>query len=109
MPDPYSLPRLPRMSDPLNSAMHGCCWDTFYIFAYCGLVLNPHLTSKIQLFAPLPTPTKYIPKGQGITSMATRHPTLHWHARLLVDCKAQAQAGEALDFGLEGGLTLGAF
>ena len=20
---------------------HGCCWETFYIFAYCGLVGNP--------------------------------------------------------------------
>ena len=24
---------------------HGCC-DTFYIFAYCGLVGNPHSTAK---------------------------------------------------------------
>ena len=22
---------------------HGRCWETFYIFAYCGLVRNPHL------------------------------------------------------------------
>ena len=26
---------------------HGCCWDTFYILAYCGLVGNPHLTANI--------------------------------------------------------------
>ena len=25
---------------------HGCCWETFYIFAYCGLVGNPHLTAR---------------------------------------------------------------
>ena len=25
--------------------MHGCCWETFYIFAYCGLVGNPHLAA----------------------------------------------------------------
>ena len=23
-----------------------CCWETFYMFAYCGLVGNPHLTAK---------------------------------------------------------------
>ena len=23
---------------------HGCCWETRYIFAHCGLVGNPHLT-----------------------------------------------------------------
>ena len=26
---------------------HGCCWEAFYILAYCGLVGNPHLTAKI--------------------------------------------------------------
>ena len=25
---------------------HGCCWETFYIFAYCVLVGNPNLTAK---------------------------------------------------------------
>ena len=30
-----------------------------YIFAYCGLVANPHLAAKIQVVAPLPTSTKY--------------------------------------------------
>ena len=29
---------------------HGCCWETFYIFAYCGLVGNPHLTAKNYFF-----------------------------------------------------------
>ena len=37
---------------------HGCCWETFYIFAYCGVVGNPHLTAKILIFAPLSTSTK---------------------------------------------------
>ena len=27
--------------------LHGCCWETFYIFAYFGLVGNPHLTAII--------------------------------------------------------------
>ena len=31
---------------------HGCCWETFYIFAYCGLVGNPHLTAKIFFLLP---------------------------------------------------------
>ena len=31
---------------------HGCCWETFYTFACCGLVGNPHSTAKIQVFAP---------------------------------------------------------
>ena len=30
----------------------------FFIFAYCGLVGNPHLAAKIYLFAPLPTSAK---------------------------------------------------
>ena len=29
-----------------NPPKHGCCWETFYIFAYCGSVGNPHLTAK---------------------------------------------------------------
>ena len=28
---------------------HDCGWETFYIFAYCGLVGNPHLTTKIYI------------------------------------------------------------
>ena len=24
---------------------HGCCWEAFYILAYCCLVGNPHLTA----------------------------------------------------------------
>ena len=30
-----------------GSTNHGCRWEAFYIFAYCGLVGNPHLTAKI--------------------------------------------------------------
>ena len=37
---------------------HGCRWETFYIFAYCGLVGNPHFTANILMFAPFPTSTK---------------------------------------------------
>ena len=29
------------------SLSHACCWDTFYIFAVCGLVGQSHLTAKI--------------------------------------------------------------
>ena len=36
---------------------HDCCWEICYISAYCGLVGNPHLPSKISFFAPLPTST----------------------------------------------------
>ena len=35
--------RLPR-----RLVAHGCRWETFCIFAYCGLVGNPHLTAKVQ-------------------------------------------------------------
>ena len=31
---------------------HGCCWETFYIVAYCGLVRNAHLTAKMYFVAP---------------------------------------------------------
>ena len=41
-----------------RGAKHGCRWETFYVFAYCGLVGNPHLTSKSYIFAPLPTSIK---------------------------------------------------
>ena len=30
----------------LKPAVHGCCWETCYIFACCCVVGNPHLTSK---------------------------------------------------------------
>ena len=30
------------------SSQHGCCWETFHVFAYCGLVVEiPHLTAKM--------------------------------------------------------------
>ena len=29
----------------LKWLIHGCCWETFYIFAYSGLVGNPQLTA----------------------------------------------------------------
>ena len=45
----------PRAEQKVITHFHGCCWETFYIFAYCGLVENPHLTAKLQFFAPLPT------------------------------------------------------
>ena len=35
---------------------HGCCWPTFYMLAYCGLVGNPNLA--VFVFSPLPTSTK---------------------------------------------------
>ena len=37
-------------------------WLTVYIFAYCGLVGNPHLTAKMSFVAPLPKSTEsYLP------------------------------------------------
>ena len=38
---------------------HGCYWEAFDIFAYCGLVGNPHLAARIYFFAPLPASTKF--------------------------------------------------
>ena len=45
--------------------IHGCRWETCYIFGYCGLVGNPLpfcfcLTDQLFFVAPLPTSTKYI-------------------------------------------------
>ena len=41
------------------SAAHGCCWETFYILAYCGLVVGIQpLHCCFFVFAPLPTSTK---------------------------------------------------
>ena len=37
---------------------HGCCWETVYNVASCGLVGHPHLTAKIYFVALLPTSTK---------------------------------------------------
>ena len=39
------------------ASYHGC-WETVHIFAYCGLVGNPHLSAKNIFVAPLPTSTK---------------------------------------------------
>ena len=39
---------------------HGCCWETFYICAFGGLVGNLHVTAKTYFFAPLPTSTKIL-------------------------------------------------
>ena len=47
----------------LEFPFHGCCWETFYIFAYCGLVveIQIHLAAQIRkLFAPLPTSTQFV-------------------------------------------------
>ena len=35
-----------------NRHTHGCCWETLYIFAYCGLVGNPPLTAKHDFCSP---------------------------------------------------------
>ena len=37
----------PKGTPPLLGSHKICCWETFYIFAYCGLVGNPHFTAKI--------------------------------------------------------------
>ena len=43
---------------------HGCCWETFYIFAFCGLVGNPHLTAKqIQFLLPFQRQPRYAELG----------------------------------------------
>ena len=39
-----------RFHQAQPSFVHGCCWETFYIFAYCGLVGTPHSTAKIRVF-----------------------------------------------------------
>ena len=49
----------PKLKAETCFPFHGCCWETFYIFAYCGLVGDPHLTTKIDIVAPLPTSTKF--------------------------------------------------
>ena len=43
--------------NPDHPSRHGCRWETFYMFACCGLVGNPHLTAIFFFFAPLPTST----------------------------------------------------
>ena len=43
---PAPLPARSSFPARVQKAFHGCCWQTFYIFAYCGLVGNPHLTAK---------------------------------------------------------------
>ena len=56
-----------RCPSPLN---HGCCWGAFYIFAYCGLVveIQIHLTSKQQnVCSPNPTST-----SRGSSPLPTR-------------------------------------
>ena len=39
------LKRSIKSGNPLIM-LHGCCWETFYMFAYCGLVGSPHLTAE---------------------------------------------------------------
>ena len=38
------MPRATTLQPIVVSSGCGCCWETFYIFAYCGLVENPYLT-----------------------------------------------------------------
>ena len=37
----------PSGGDLYPAPIQGCCWETFRIFACCGLVGNPRLTAKI--------------------------------------------------------------
>ena len=56
------LPALQR--DP-QLGFHGC-WETFCMFAYCGLVVeSTHATAKNRFVAPLPTSTKVSKHPQG--------------------------------------------
>ena len=42
--DPLGKPNPIRVTPKLAcTPLHGCAWETFYIFAYCELVGNPHL------------------------------------------------------------------
>ena len=34
----------------ISRSKHGCCWETFYMFAYGALVGNPHLTANVFIF-----------------------------------------------------------
>ena len=55
-----------------SPSKHGCCWETFYIFACCGLVVEiPHITAKIQIVAPLPTSTKKGSRANCLVAEAT--------------------------------------
>ena len=43
----------------MGALLHGCCWETCYIFAYCGLVVEIALIAANNcMFAPLPTSTE---------------------------------------------------
>ena len=42
------------------SPFHGCCWEAFYIFAYCGLVGNPRVTAIYLFITPLLLSTKLL-------------------------------------------------
>ena len=35
-----AIPAYGGGSRPMGSHFHGCCWDTFYTFAHCGLVVE---------------------------------------------------------------------
>ena len=38
----------------LKPGLYGCCWETLYIFAYCGLVRDSHLYKAAELESLLP-------------------------------------------------------
>ena len=51
------------------SSLHGCCWETFYISAYCGLVGTPHLTAKKSP----PSNVNRVYFGHDMTNMCKKH------------------------------------
>ena len=44
---PHLVPNQPPFLGVSHWCYHGCRWETFCIFAHCGLVGNPRLTAKI--------------------------------------------------------------
>ena len=57
----YQGPRFfPKGHPWFQGPFHGCPWERFYMFAYCGLVVEIQPLANILIIAPLSTSTKFL-------------------------------------------------
>ena len=106
------VPKLSWHKTNINTQIMVVRWDTFHIFAYCGLVGNPHLTAKQYVLLPFQRQAKNgellpdvldiraeicLALGAGIWCRTPSQMRIAWRTRV-------TKGGAWLGLGLEGGL-----
>ena len=95
-----------------SAPIHGCCCETFFILAYCGLVGSPHLTAKTYIniliyiyiytyiYIYLGSPSNVNQGSQAAAVPSVRHASAPWRRQAQRGSPATASAPKARASGL---------